>query len=592
MIVPSLASTWKRTFGPRTSTSRRPRRRAAFRPERLESRTVLSTYTLPLVDGTLLDPAKYSIYVDGFSTGSGLTLQPGSSPGTLAFAAHGDTVPSFQVGSGQGEYGTIQIDTTQPVDGGRIYLFIVPSGQAPPSFPFGTQPANPPAYPYVYQYLELTQPSGGGRPTIDVPTVDGFAFPVTLTLNDGLGQVGQPLSGASGTRAAVISQFQTFASASGRTMYKPLQLTASAKAAGQSEGLLNPYTYLIEPAGGNPLPANAASPLNGVFDRALGTLFARSGWSLKGTDSNVYTATAGTYQYGSLVNPVTGKPVMLRGLRFQGGGNTLKVFSPVGVNVFLGANGKPITAATTTALNKITLTNAPLPGVLKPGMYVFGQYFDQAAGLATNFVTSLARDKSGKVVVTLKNPLPFAVTGDQLVFSQLPYTGTMKLTRGAMVFGGAGLFADAVQQGVTGAQIAVLGNLENQIVSALNRGVAVVPGTTGAPGPMTPSTDGSTTRYWGTESNWYPPGQPQNLFSLFLHTATVGGSPIFVRPAKPAVAKTGAPMAMAYGFSFDENPGPVPPAPTGQAQVPAKFDPVPDGTTTITVTLGAWTSGA
>jgi hypothetical protein len=220
-------------------------------------------------------------------------------------------------------------------------------------------------------------------------------------------------------------------------------------------------------------------------------------------------------------------------------------------------------------------------------MYVFGTYFDQNKGQATNYVTNIARSP-GKTIVTLKNALPFPVTNNQVAFSQLSDLAMLEETSGSMVFGGAGFFADASQQGLTGTLATTQANLENQINAALNRGVAVVPSTTKIRGPLSPSTNGYTTKYWGTQSNWYPAGQPQNLFSLFLHTATIGGSPIFVRPNHPASTNGGALMGSAYGFSFDENPGPVPPVPSGQPEVPSKFDPVPPGTTTITVTLGPW----
>jgi hypothetical protein len=47
-------------------------------------------------------------------------------------------------------------------------------------------------------------------------------------------------------------------------------------------------------------------------------------------------------------------------------------------------------------------------------------------------------------------------------------------------------------------------------------------------------------------------------------------------------------MGQAYGFAYDENAGPVPPAPQGQPEVPSKFDPLPSGANVLTITLGAW----
>jgi hypothetical protein len=135
-----------------------------------------------------------------------------------------------------------------------------------------------------------------------------------------------------------------------------------------------------------------------------------------------------------------------------------------------------------------------------------------------------------------------------------------------MVFGNDGVFADARPEAVNGFNVAVALNLQQQVAAALNRGVALaahyVAGT------------GSTTKDWGTEANWYLAGV-FNVFAKFLHQATIQGVPIFI-------------AGRAYGFGYDENPGPVPPAPAGQPPVPSKFDPVPAGTTTVTITLGPW----
>jgi hypothetical protein len=545
---------------------------------------------MSLVNHTLLDPTKYSIYVDGYSTTSGLTLQPSSTSGVLGFAAQTGTVSSFQLGKSTGEYNEIQFSSSQTIVSARIYLFVVPGGQPAPSYAFGSQPANPPSYPYLYEYVELTQPATGGRPTVDISTVDGFTFPVTLTLNDNLGQVGQSLRGLRANRPVIIEKYGIFMSTPGRNMYKPLILPGTPRAAGESGGLLNPYAYLVETSGINPLPKNVSSPLNTVFDAALNTLFSQSGWSLMGTDSNVYTATAGNYQYASQVNPATSQPVVLPGLQFTGGGNTFNIFNPTAGSTLVGTNGQEILATTyADELNQIILANAPAAQTLKPGMYVVGTFFNQNNGQATNYITKVTI-QAGKTILTLANALPFGVTNDQVGFSPLPYLSVLETTSGGMVFGGDGFFADAVQQGWSGNPETTLANLENQIDEALNRGVAAVPSTKITPGPLTPPSTGYATRYWGTQTNWYPAGQPQNLFSLFMHTATIGGHPIFVRPSNPSVNSRGELMGSAYGFSFDENPGPVPPAPAGQPEVPSKFDPVPAGTTTITITLDHWFS--
>ncbi len=123
--------------------------------------------------------------------------------------------------------------------------------------------------------------------------------------------------------------------------------------------------------------------------------------------------------------------------------------------------------------------------------------------------------------------------------------------------------------------------LQRDIVSAFNRGVANKSPAAGA--------DGRTSAYWGAETNWYPAGEAQNLFSLYMHTATLraGGQDvtIFTLPDNAVNCARGTKMSMSYGFAYDENPVHVP---GGQPQVPAKHDPLPAGVSTAAVTLGAW----
>jgi hypothetical protein len=566
----------------------RPRARRPIKAhlETLEARTVLSTYTMPLVNHTGLDADKYSIYVDGFSTASGLTLQPSSTPGVLSFASQTGTVSSYKIGHAAGDSHQVLFDSPQYINGARIYFFVVPKGQTPPSFPFGNpQPPNPPGYKFLYSYVELTNPNTGGPPIVDLSTVDGFSFPATLKLNKNLGEVGQPLAGANVNREAILKEYSAFmkaAAGDGGGNYTALELPKGPAAAGQSEGLLNPFFNLQEPVAGGSLPKNVASPLNGVFDGSLNTLFAASGWSLMGTDGNVYTATAGSYQYATQTNPYTGSPVMLPGIQLHGGANTFHVFSPVGVNVYVGTNGQPITATSVSGqLNQITLSNAPAAGALQKGMYVFGTGFDQSNGSASSYITDISTSGS-QTTVTLNAPLAGPITNFQVAFSQLPFMSILELTTGEMVFGNTGFFADVPLQGIdpNSEPGQTLGNLENQIVSAFNRGVAVA--------GLSANPAGDLTQYWGTETNWYPAGQPENLFSWFLHTAVIKNDPIFLRPPNAVKDNRGALMGTAYGFGYDENPGPVPPAPQNQPEVPSKFDPVPGGTTTITITLDPW----
>ena len=138
------------------------------------------------------------------------------------------------------------------------------------------------------------------------------------------------------------------------------------------------------------------------------------------------------------------------------------------------------------------------------------------------------------------------------------------------------------------------GRLGFLISGALNRGVATVP-----------CTGQSTWQCWQNETYWYPtavsatfPDITQNLFAQWMHTATIGGTPMFKRPpgavnAASSVAGGGKAMGMAYGFSNDENP--TPPATTPpQPEVPSKLDQtvVYGGPGPYTITFGPWVTSA
>ena len=101
-------------------------------------------------------------------------------------------------------------------------------------------------------------------------------------------------------------------------------------------------------------------------------------------------------------------------------------------------------------------------------------------------------------------------------------------TPGQMVFGNDGVFADAgLQPGLNATQIAILADLENQIVAALNRGVA---------------TAFHTTADWQNSANYYADGQVSNLYAKFLHKQAIGGTPIFID-------------GKAYAIGFDDQGG-------------------------------------
>ena len=141
----------------------------------------------------------------------------------------------------------------------------------------------------------------------------------------------------------------------------------------------------------------------------------------------------------------------------------------------------------------------------------------------------------------------------------------------------------------------VVGRLAFLVSAAMNRGVAMVN-----------CSQTYTWQCWQNETYWYPtrstasdpasifPDITQNLFSQWMHTATIGGTPMFIRPpnAVKSASSTpggGTPMGMAYGFGSDENPTPPATSPA-QPEVPSKMDQtvVFGGGGPYTITFGPW----
>ena len=496
----------------RTNRSRSKAFRGAV--ETLETRQMLTTYTMPLVNQTGLDPTKFAIYVLGYSTANQLELQTNGTFGSIpAGSGH---ITSYKVGTGAGELSSISWTDSQPMIGAVVDFFVVPISGG--SFPVPyltytgggtnvTQPTNPPGNQlpngqgaYVNQTIEITQPSSA-LPTIDVSEVDGFAIPVNVTLNGGL-QVGQPTyaSGQSATinRQAIFTEYTSWVSAhvpSGmlQTAYDAL-VASSSTVDGQPVAILNPGIYLAS-------GANVGSALNSVWDTDLGSLFTGSNKvEMIGDDSDYYEGTPTTVTIGPTTYDVLDSIGYTDSAKTMTNGNEFHIFSPE------------------------------------------------------------TRDPSGAYQTNE--------------------------SAGEMVWANDGVFADAsanvlVSQASSPAvsPTAVVEGLERDIVSALNRGVALL-GNSG-------NTAGSNSVYWGTETNWYPSTQTYNYFSRFMHTAKISGTNIFNPPSPSANDAQSEVMGQAYGFGFDESPVH---AGAGQPNVPSKFDPVPAGTSTITVTFTPWTA--
>ena len=174
-------------------------------------------------------------------------------------------------------------------------------------------------------------------------------------------------------------------------------------------------------------------------------------------------------------------------------------------------------------------------------------------------------------------------------FSRQPWVANL-LTSGNMVFSNNGFFSDADDQfsQKTGNPLLayrdVLASLENQIVTALNRGVLVTP----ANGKHAAKLTTIDSKDWSIQTDWYKTGTTYNEFSCFVHTAQIpnargGHIPISYTPFNPGNSGAGFPMSGAYGFPFDEN------SQVGDySQVPSKLDATVNPGSIITFTFGPW----
>jgi hypothetical protein len=563
-----------------------------------------ASYPIALTNSSGLDPARYTLYGIGFTNKSRKMLTvDGSGTGSFTpIPAGSGFIPSFKVGS---ELTRIIADNANPVEGARIYFFFKDKlatytdnadpvgGSGGPRFPYSgdgadvSQAAKPPqtAYP-PYNYCELTFLPNDGM-YFDVSTVDGLYFPVSINAKaaDGSSKaaVGQTTGVSLQAIEGAYAPFMDALVAGGEaaTPYLDLRQTLSGT---ELYYLANPGAYLES-------PGSATSALHAAFDPGLGTLFAST---LKlwqngaAAYSDYFTGVPVTATFPGTANTHSA-------LQFTGRdtGKVYTIFNPKGFSVvnFLGADGKYHAIGGTIAGGVLTF-DQPMPvatSQLAVGMYLSPGGGSTDAQTKVTAITTAPGDPSSIVSVTVAPSSDHSVSFPRL-FSKAPTD--FYQSSGTMVFGCEGLLATVRNMAAPDANDEqVLKGLENQLATALNRGVALLD-FSGKAGAY--SGDGSTTDNWSVETNWYPKGQPQNLFSYFLHVAQVGGQNIFTMPSGPAPADAattcarGQLMAKAYGFAYDENPLHSIPGPT----VPAELFPSNmGGVATLEITFGPWRSG-
>ncbi|GBG00247.1 hypothetical protein Rsub_12891 [Raphidocelis subcapitata] len=433
-----------------------------------------------------------------------------------------------RLGKGQGELSQIKVESANPVIGGRLYVVLVPVGEAasipPPCVTYTNggadivQPLDAGTEPnantwlcnnqrFMHQVIEVTQPSSAPM-TINLQVVDGFVFPITITLTpapgDGItpGQIGQPLT-ATGkapnniNRQSIFKLYNNFIkrealSDAMKTAYLDL-IAKSGVTPGRggeqlSNGILSPRTFLASATA-----ANQNSGLLSQFDSTLQELFKPGNIiGMRSDDNRFYKGTAtqdGGAQYIDFV-----------------------AFDQPGCQ-------------------------APNPG------YHYRVY------------SPLTPDPTSKP----------------------------KGTPAYMVFGNVGVFDDVSSDAVLAGNSGIAQALQRDIAAALNRGVALLHEAPSAPNTLGCNADHS--RYWAESTHWYPINQTYNNYARFMHVARFDANqPLYV-PAPNAVKDAqNMTMGQSYGFPFDETLN----GDRLQPNCPSKFDPVPVATSGATILIGTF----
>ena len=545
-------------------------------------------------DQTNLSAGSYQIYVVGVAAANSLVLQqdgtwatPPDPQGNTA------TVPCYRFPQDVTSFSIPPTIPPNPAFSGRVYLFVVtdtntfsscnPTGGNTGLFNQGS------AFTYTAIPMNLTQVSPGWvvsmqvpaysflelgssttSATIDVSQVDMFAIPVDIQAPVTVpnpAEVGNPWGSAAFpnpngvvNHASIKDSYTTFVQ--NLEAQDNCTATPAPAACGYGDLLIDITTgppgsvdqYMIMNPGGYltmNTPATQASALNHAFDSVISTLWSSSGPTLaldtggaQGGDATHPMVPEDVFTSSNATIDFPGTAYSMHALKFTGtqasGNYVAYIFSPLDY-----ANG---------------CQQGQIPSAYCSPWSAGAQAF---AGMGALGAEVLNIGGSGN---TPPNDLY-----DLLLNANL-------LSSNAATYGAAGFNAIVLR-------------LDLLISGAMNRGVTLVN-----------CGSNPTWTCWQDETYWYPtqvsatfPDISQNLFSQWLHTATIGGIPMFVQPPNAvksagATPGTGSLMGMAYGFSNDENPTPPVDPSNPQPEVPAKMDgTIVFGTPgTYQVTLSPW----
>jgi len=302
--------------------------------------------------------------------------------------------------------------------------------------------------------------------------------------------------------SALLSANATANSGNGTSNTTPLAFVNNSLLAANSTGLANNVQGLLT--------------LSSFFDGKINTLF-----------------TNGTNLTLTVPNPGAGQ-----GGVSNGDGSSYTFVGTFGTRTTLDVNG----SNQTYQVLQFQATGN-IAGLASPTFYVYKPFF------STNTPGNLSANLP---------PPPAYFTNSSL--GQLSLT----MTPGEMVFGSGGTFADNNLQwnasantfvtSINGLYSNLQANVENQIVSALNRGMTSL-------GNTTTAWSGNSSQYYGGANQ----SDPYNAYAAFLHSSFTLGN----LSGNIAIDKR------AYGFAFDDQNG----CDTALTSQPAN---------TATITLGAW----
>ncbi len=528
--------------------------------------------TFTLIDRTNLAPKPYQIYVTGFSTAGPYVLQPDGSWGAATSAT--GTLPCYRFPQ---DIQQVQINGTQTSISARVYYFVVTDvARFPQCNPTagnqGLFNLNPNGFTYSGSGASVTVPTtsdvtsknfpawtfseigaSATSGTIDLSQVDFFAFPMNMTAQVSTAVPPQaPNPSVAGNPVAAANPGDAVNQASVRDAY-----AAYADALATAQGA----------ACSNPTPPAACE-----YKKLLRDV------STPGSSVPLYVIeNPGSY--------VVENPSSTLNQAFDGVINAL--WNPAAAPLAIDTGGALVEIPEDTFVSSYTTMTYPGVGAT----YVIPAL--KFSGVSSGYVAYV-----------------FSPIGLQLgcQSGQIPATYCpSNPSSGFQVFGAAGALASPVNNDnwsiltanglipttSSGGYSQLVGRLGLLLSSAMNRGVARV----NCPAPKV------TWQCWQDETYWYPttvsatfPDITQNLFSYWMHTATIKGTPMFVRPPGAVNGASGTPgggkpMGMAYGFAADENPTPQAVTPN-QPEVPSKFDQTVLLPGSGTITFGPWVTSS